>query len=308
MRRRNSPLRSLRVVDVSTLSDTDKAGLVDAHLISLAHALGGRHRFALVDDRHTVSVLVNEEDHIRIQAIHPGLQTDAAWQQADQLDDALSASLPIAYHPHYGYLTASLANVGTGLRLSVMVHMPASAFLERLEATWRAVEALGATVRGLYGEGANSAGDVYQVSNSVFLGLTERQISGRMMAVATFLQAEENAARDVVARVRLDDLTERVQETERQIQTVDRLTAEEAMVAVSALRLGELMGMRTHVSHAFFCRFIASLRGSIGQIASVKNRARDVFYEDTRRPASLRNKLREERALSTPPSAPSGRN
>ena len=99
----------------------------------------------------------------------------------------------------------------------------------------------------------------------------------------------------------------RVGDAERALQASERMTAEEAMVLVSTLRLGELIGIKTYVSHGFFCRFLATLRGSIGQIASVKNRARDVFYEDTRRPASLRNKLREEIALASPPRATASR-
>ena len=204
--RRVKSFRSLRSVDISGSSDADKAALVDSHLVSLLHVTSGQHRVALIDEKHTVSIMINEEDHIRIQAILPGLMPDTAWQDADRLDDALSQRLPIAYHNVYGYMTASLANAGTGMRVSVMAHLPGLAFLEKLSATWQAARALGTTVRGLYGEGGEQHGDVYQFSNSTSVGQTERQILGRLKSVAMFLESEEESARHVIRSVRMNDV------------------------------------------------------------------------------------------------------
>jgi protein arginine kinase len=289
-------LRSLRPVNVSDLNDAQKASLVDSHLVSMLHVLSGRHRVALVDEKHTVSIMINEEDHIRIQAILPGLMPESALEEADRLDDALTRRLPIAYDPSYGYLTASLANTGTGMRISVMVHVPAIAFLEKLSVTWQAARALGTTVRGLYGEGGEQDGDVFQISNSTTVGLTERQMVGRMKAVASFLQTEEESARYTMRRYRMPDVENAVAAAEYSLKNAAALSAKEAMSLLSTLRMGEMLGIKTHVSHRMFCEMLASMRGSIGFIANKKDRARDVFYEDTRRPAILRNRLRLERA------------
>jgi protein arginine kinase len=299
--RRARSLRSLTPVNVSMLTEAHKAALVDSHLVSLLHVLSGAHRIALVDQKHTVSIMVNEEDHIRIQVILPGLMPIEAWHEADKIDDALTQRLAIAYHKTYGYLTASLANAGTGMRISVMAHLPALAFLEKLSATWQAARALSTTVRGLYGEGGELHGDVYQVSNSTTIGQTEKQIVGRMRAVALFLQTEEESARHIIRSVRMDDLREQVEDSQSRLKTADALTASEAMSMVSMLRLGEMLGLNTHVSHRMFCELLTSMRGSIESIANKTDRARDVFYEDTRRPALLRNRLRQEKSMEGRP-------
>ncbi|HEX5324509.1 MAG TPA: hypothetical protein VFW40_12030 [Capsulimonadaceae bacterium] len=289
-------LRTLRAVDVSQLDETRKAALLDAHLISVPHALAGKHRLALVDERHTVSVLVNEEDHIRVQVILPGLQAEEAWQSANKIDNALASHLPFAYHEQYGYLTASLANCGTGLRVSLMVHLPALGLLGRLPATWLGAEALGSIVRGLYGEGAEPVGNVYQISNAVSLGLTERQIVGRIQAVATYLLAEERAARDVFIRQRHEEATDAVLSAQESLQKADRLAVSEGMALLSTLRLGYLLGYETYVTAPVFNQLTASLHAGVGLLAQSDQRARDVFYEDVRRPALFRNRIRQEMA------------
>jgi protein arginine kinase len=221
---------------------------------------------------------------------------DDAWHEANRLDDVLSRNLPIAFNQAYGYLTASLANAGTGMRISVMVHLPGLAFLEKLASTWQAARALSTTVRGLYGEGGEHHGDVYQVSNSTSIGQTEKQIVGRMKAVAMFLQTEEESARHTIRTVRMDDVRDQIGESLNKLKNASALTASDAMALLSTLRMGEMLGVKSHVSHRMFCEMLASMRGSIGSIANKKDRARDVFYEDTRRPAILRNRLRQEKA------------
>lgn len=297
-RMQGTSVKSLHALDVARLSDDDKAALIDSHLASVAHVVAGRHRFALVDDRHTVSVLVNEEDHLRIQVILPGLQPEAAWKRADLLDDALSAQLPLAFNSQFGYVTSSLANCGTGLRVSAMVHVPALALNNRLPATWHAAGVLGATVRGLYGEDVGVAGNIYQVSNSVSLGLTESQTVGRILAVATYLEAEEESARHTFRTTRMVEIISVVEAAQRQLREAATMTLEEGIRVLSALRLGYLMGLETKVDALVFGELVASLRGGAGLVATAQNRARDIFYEDTRRPALFRNRIRKENAAS----------
>ena len=165
---------ALRAVEIGKLGDGEKTALVDSHLISVQHAAAGPDRWALVDDKHTVSVMVNEEDHLRLQAILPGFQLDAAYKVADRLDDLFASRLAYAADPKYGYLTASLSNCGTGLRLSVMAHLPGLALSEKLDEALTAARTLGAAVRGPYGEHSDAVGNVYQISNAVSIGKSER--------------------------------------------------------------------------------------------------------------------------------------
>jgi protein arginine kinase len=285
-------------IEVSHLQDADKAILVDSHLVSLAHVIGGPHRIALIDQEHAASILVNEEDHLRIQTILPGLVPDRAWREADTIDDSLAARLPIAFHATFGYLTSSLANAGTGLRISVMLHLPALAFLERHHKALHAARELYSTIRGPYGEDGASYGHVYQISNSSSLGNPEKGIIGRLATSAMFLQNEENTARLMIQRVNQKDIETIVRKELSALESASALSAEAAMQIVSNLRLAQIVGIETHVSHRMFCEMITSLRGSFGVIARKKDRARDIFFEDTKRPAIIRNRLRHEIAKS----------
>ena len=120
--------------------------------------------------------MVNEEDHLRIQVLRSGLQLEEAWEQINQIDDKLEAKLDFAFHPRFGYLTACPTNVGTGIRVSVMLHLPALKLTGEIEKVFRAAKDMSLAVRGLYGEGTEATGDFYQISNQTTLGKTEEDI------------------------------------------------------------------------------------------------------------------------------------
>lgn len=293
VRHREKGQTALRAVEVSSLSEEERAALVDSHLISFSHATAGAHRWALVDGRHTVSVMVNEEDHLRLQAILPGLQLEAAYQIADRLDDLFAAKLAYAADPQYGYLTASLTNCGTGLRLSVMAHLPGLALAGNLESALAAARTLGASVRGLYGEDSDAVGDVYQVSNAVSVGFSERQILARLAATATLLSTDEQAARELLWKTDRFTVEARAAEAAAHLESAERLSAGDALAMLSALRLGALCGLATGVTTRVFSALLASLRFGAQFVAGRK--AQYTFYEETRRPALIRNKIREGR-------------
>lgn len=283
----------LRAVEVGKLGETDKANLVDSHLISPQLASAGPDRWALVDDRHTISVMVNEEDHLRLQAILPGLQLEQAWRVADQLDDLFASNLQYAKHSRYGFLTSSLSNCGTGLRLSVMAHLPGLAHAGKLEEKLLAARTLGASVRGLYGEASGAVGDVYQISNAVSMGLSERQIITRIAAVTAFLATDEQATRELLWRRERSKIEGKVAQAIDVLKAAERLSAQEAMEILSLLRLGGLMEMQSGVTTQVFNELLVSMR--IGAQYVSGERAQYTFYEETRRPALIRNKMRKQR-------------
>lgn len=284
---------ALRAVEIAKLSAADKATLVDSHLISVQHAMAGQARWALVDDKHTVSVMVNEEDHLRIQAILPGLQLDAAWQIADRLDNRLAERLEYAYDPTYGFLTSSLSNCGTGLRLSVMLHLPGLALSGKFDQSLGAARTLGVAVRGLYGEASSTVGDVYQVSNAVSTGIAERSIVARLAAVTTYLLTDEQAARELLDRRNRSDIEAKVAEATAQLKASERLSAADAMAILSLLRLGDHLSMPTGVTSRVFTELLASMRIGVQYVSGHK--AHSTFYEETRRPALIRNKIRQQK-------------
>ncbi|MGI4790447.1 MAG: hypothetical protein ACRYFS_16540, partial [Janthinobacterium lividum] len=259
-KRRDKGQVSLRAVEVGKLGDADKASLVDSHLISVAHAMAGPHRWALVDDRHTISVMVNEEDHLRLQAILPGLQIDAAWRIADQMDDQFGSHLDYAFDPHYGYLTSSLSNCGTGLRISAMAHLPGLALAGKLDGAMEAARTLGAAVRGPYGEHSTTAGDVYQVSNAVSTGKSERQLLTRLAATAMLLLTDEQAARELLWREQRSLIEDKVGDAQARLKSAERLSAGDSMAILSILRLGAQLGMSTGVTNRIFNELLSSLR------------------------------------------------
>lgn len=291
IRRRDKGQVSLRAVEIGKLNADAKAALVDSHLISVPHAQSGPHRWALVDDRHTISVMVNEEDHLRLQAILPGLQLEAAWRVADQMDDQFGAHLDYAFDARWGYLTSSLSNCGTGLRLSVMAHLPGLALSGKLEGALEAARTLGSAVRGPYGEGSDAAGDVYQISNAVSTGKSERALLTRLAATAALLVTDEQAARELLWREERSLIEDKVAEANARLKQAERLSTAESMAILSLLRLGALLGFPTGVTNRAFNELLSSLRMGAQFVAGEK--AHYTFYEETRRPALIRNKIRE---------------
>src|SRR3954452_8536194 len=160
-------------VDLEQAPEIDRLLLVERHLISKPHATAEGARGVAVGQNETVAIMVNEEDHLRIQVLRSGLQLEEAWDQINQLDDALEAKLDWAFHPRFGYLTACPTNVGTGIRVSVMLHLPALKITGEIEKVFRAAKEMRLAVRGLYGEGTEATGDFYQISNQTTLGKNE---------------------------------------------------------------------------------------------------------------------------------------
>src|SRR6187455_1031623 len=163
-------------VDVSALEAVDRQFLVERQLISRELADTEGARAVMIDQREQMSVMINEEDHLRIQVLKSGLDLTAAWEQINQLDDQIEASVTYAYNDRFGYLTACPTNVGTGLRVSVMLHLPALVLTKQIEKVFRALQKISLAVRGFYGEGSRASGDFYQISNQVTLGKAESAI------------------------------------------------------------------------------------------------------------------------------------
>lgn len=283
----------LRAVEISGLSASDKAVLIDSHLISVGLARAGQHRWALVDDRQTVSVMVNEEDHLRLQVILPGSQLDAAWRIADLMDDQFGEHLAYAFDPSSGYLTSSLTNCGTGLRLSVMAHLPGLAVSHQLVGTLDAARTLGSVVRGFYGEGIEAAGNVYQISNAVSTGKSERQLLTRLAATASLLVTDEQAARELLWRRERLKIEGLVEAAETRLKEAERLPTADSMDILSLLRLGAILGLPTGVTSRVFNELLSSLHLGVQFVSGEK--AQFTFYEETRRPALIRNKIREQK-------------
>ena len=196
-------------VDLEAAPEIDRHLLVERHLISKPHAAAEGARGVAIGDGETVSIMVNEEDHLRIQVLRCGLQLDETWDQINRIDDALEAKLDFAFHPRFGYLTACPTNVGTGIRVSVMLHLPALKITGEIEKVFRAAKQLHLAVRGLYGEGTEATGDFYQISNQTTLGKSEEEILGdfKTEVIPTIIDYERHARKMLLndRTIALDD-------------------------------------------------------------------------------------------------------
>jgi protein arginine kinase len=181
----------LHLLDLDNIDDLERTVLVERHLISRELAGSKRARGVATDTEEAVAIMINEEDHLRVQVFASGLQTEAVWRRAERLDDALIQRLPMAWSEEFGFLTSCPTNTGTGLRLSVMLHLPGLVWSDEIEKATNTAQKIHLAVRGLYGEGSRALGDFYQVSNQVTLGRDETQIqSDVFLAVGRIVQWE----------------------------------------------------------------------------------------------------------------------
>src|SRR6266536_1536414 len=179
---------------MDSLTTLDKQILVERHLISREHAAKSAGSGLVLNREESLCVMINEEDHLRMQALRPGLQLKQAWGAIDQIDSKLEKKLDYAFSPELGYLTACPTNLGTGIRVSAMLHLPGLVLAEQINQIIQAVNKLGLAVRGLYGEGTEALGNVFQVSNQMTLGESESAIVERLEKVlAQIIEHEENA-------------------------------------------------------------------------------------------------------------------
>ena len=195
-------------------------------------------------ESETVSVMVNEEDHLRLQAMASGLDLDLAWQRAQVLDRYLEGRLPYAFSERLGYLTGCPTNVGTGLRASVMLHLPALGLVRgELEKVFHAAQRTGLAVRGMQGEGSRAGGDLYQISNQVTLGRSEAQLVEDLRALVPEIVRFERRVRTAMLEEQRAALTERIQRSFSTLRTSFAMPTEAALAHLSNLRLGHHLGL-----------------------------------------------------------------
>ena len=202
----------------------------------------------ILSDREDISVMVNEEDHLRMQVLLPGLDLEEGWKLIDELDDRLEERLDFAFSQEHGYLTACPTNVGTGIRASVMVHLPALSMVNQVQQLFKGVTQVGLAVRGLYGEGTEASGHIYQLSNQVTLGRTEQEIIENINSVTKQIIQQEQQAREVLSSNAKAQIEDRVYRAYGILTQARLLSTQEAMNLLSDLRLGIGLGLLSEVS------------------------------------------------------------
>ncbi len=228
--------------ELSDLTAVQKQVLVERHLISREHAARGDGSAAVIERRQSFSIMLNEEDHLRMQAIRPGLQLTAAFAALSELDTSLEDQLEFAFDPGLGYLTACPTNLGTGLRASSMLHLPALVLSDQIGQVLQAVNKIGLAVRGLYGEGTESLGNLYQISNQSTLGESEETIIRRLERVITQVATHERNAREKLMEDDPEMVADKIGRAYGTLRHAHIIDSKEALNHLSLLRLGGTLG------------------------------------------------------------------
>ena len=232
-----------KYIPVNKLDENEKFSMVERHIISPELMRNNKPCGVLVKDDETISIMLNEEDHIRIQAIAAGDNIDEAYDTADKIDNLIEESVEYAFSEKFGYLTSCPTNVGTGLRASYMMHLPQLERTGQIRSLTQAISKFGITVRGIYGEGSEAMGSIYQVSNQVTLGQSEREIIENLKkVVSTIVQREQELEKNAYARAK-DDVEDKVWRSYGILKTARKISAKEAMQMLSNLMEAKNMGV-----------------------------------------------------------------
>ena len=224
--------------NLQELSALEKQVLVERHLISREQAAKSIGSAVVINRKQTLSIMINEEDHLRMQGLRSGLQLKNVFKMVDKVDSQLEANLDFAFSPHLGYLTACPTNVGTGMRASAMVHLPALVLTEQINQIIQAVNKIGLAVRGLYGEGTEAMGNLFQVSNQTTLGDKEEDIIARINKVIEQIIEHEQNARQMLLQKRLNTLNDQIGRAYGLLQFAHSMTSKEALNLLSFIKLG----------------------------------------------------------------------
>lgn len=230
-------------LDLGEMDDLDRQFLVERQLMSREIADAKGDRGVAIDPNERFSIMVNEEDHLRIQVMCSGLDLTTAWERIDKIDDALEQKLTYAFHDELGYLTACPTNVGTGMRVSVMMHLPALVITREIDKVFRSLQKINVAVRGLYGEGSQFMGDFYQISNQITLGRTETDLVETVSEVVPRIIEYERRARDFLVNESEQDLHDEVSRAYGILCTAKKISSEETLHYLSKVRMGVNLGL-----------------------------------------------------------------
>ncbi|GGE83908.1 protein arginine kinase [Priestia taiwanensis] len=280
------PLLTLRMEELQPIH---RRVLMEKHVISPYLAQHATYGACMLSDDERISMMVNEEDHIRIQCLFPGLQLEDSLEMANKVDDWIEQEIDYAFDTQLGYLTSCLTNVGTGLRASVMMHLPGLVLTKQLNRIVPAINQLGFVVRGIYGEGSEALGNIFQVSNQMTLGKSEEETISDLKNVVKQIISQERIAREAMKKVSPISLEDRVYRSLGTLMNSRIIDSKEAAKCLSDIRLGMDLSFITNIStHVFNELMILTQPGILQQYAGAPL---DTKERDIRRASLIRERL-----------------
>jgi len=289
------PLRNIEVLKMDELQELQKRVLVEKHLISPNLANDSTSGACLLSSNEEISIMVNEEDHVRIQCIFPGLQLKEALELANAVDNQLEEHIDFAYHEVRGYLTSCPTNVGTGLRASIMIHLPGLVLTKQINQLITSINQLGLVVRGIYGEGSEALGNIFQISNQVTLGKSEEDIILELINVANQIIDQEIAARELLSKNSGLQLEDRVYRSLGVLMNSRIIETKEAAKCLSDVRLGIDLGYIKNISKTILNELMILTQPGFLQVYA--GGALRPFERDVRRASLIRERLQLDQNL-----------
>lgn len=237
----NTPFaRSLKYIAMKDVPEIERYSMVERHIISREFASNCEDGAIILSEDETISVMIGEEDHIRIQVILGGLQLEKAYDIAESIDALLCGTLDLAFDERLGFLTECPTNLGTGLRASVMLHLPVTESTGEISALADSINKIGFTVRGMYGEGSKAVASIYQISNQITLGISEKNAIDNLKIITTQLIDKERSLRGQIEPINAEDLSMRAMGI---LQNARILSSEEMMKRLGEIKLGIGLGI-----------------------------------------------------------------
>lgn len=284
---------NFELIRMNELEFIEKRVLVEKHLISPHLAEVSENGAVILSENEEVSIMVNEEDHVRIQCLFPGLQLSQALQAANAIDDWIEESIDFAFDEKRGYLTSCPTNVGTGLRASVMMHLPALILTNQMNKIIPAINQLGLVVRGIYGEGSQAQGNIFQISNQITLGMSEQDIVKDLASVVAQVIAQERSAREMLIKSSPIQLEDKVWRSYGILAHSRIIPSSEASQCISDVRLGIDLGYIQNVSRSILSELmILTQPGFLQRFAGKKLTPEE---RDVRRATLIRDRLKLEK-------------
>ncbi len=289
--RKAAPFKGAAFLELEGLEAIERQFLIERRLISHALAAEPKHRAVIVGEREVLSVMVNEEDHLRLQAVDSGLCLKELWQKAEALDEALAQGLEFAADPRWGHLTACPTNAGTGLRLSALVHLPALSLAGQINPLLEGLGRLQMTARGIYGEGTKVIGDFYQISNATTMGLSEAQFLEKVARAVSGLVAKEmDLRRSLVEGAQKTQVEDLIYRALGILSHARRISYEETMQHLSYLRMALSLGWKVPASFEMLNELI--ILAQPAHIQMVAQKELSAADRDFLRAALLRKKFK----------------
>lgn len=281
--------KSSTVFKMNELDSIDKQFLVERHLMSHEHAVSGDGKALIVSEEEVLSVMVNEEDHLRLQVMQSGLNLTESWRIMNMIDDSLSKKLHFAYLPNWGYLTACPTNTGTAMRGSVMLHLPALVMTKQINKVLAAIAKLSFASRGFYGEGTQARGNIYQISNQVSLGHSEEDILQNINGLIRQVIEQEEQARQALYMQNRAMLEDKVYRSLGILKNAYIISSQETIELLSMVRLGIDLGILTQVNQANINELFITIQPA--HLQKIEAKKLSPSQRDTRRAALIREKL-----------------